>query len=295
MATATEPPTPDFYRYPLTAPAHAHLDGRFVVVTWPDGVSLRAFDLWLVENTMDRAIDLATREGVLDPAYLSPDPGIERAELDDDGALVVTWGAEGGRSVFHPGWLRHVAEGRHRPDATLPTAEPWTTSELDQPPTRDGAALVGPEGQIDVDLLDVWLGDAVRHGLARLRDVGTDLDLLPALAAAIGPVRHTNFGPIWDVRADVEPGSTANTTLRLCPHTDLPTRETPPGFQVLQCLANTATGGWSTMTDGLALAAHLAEHYPEHHEALTTLNWIFFNRGEGIDHRWSGPILDTGG
>lgn len=294
MATATDPPTPDFYAYPLAAPASVVLDGHFVVVTWPDGVRLRAFDRWLAENTMDRAIDLATRESVIDPADHRDDLTVERAELDADGAVVVTWGPDGNRSTFHPGWLRHVADGQHRVDAALPTPEPWTADELDQPPTRDGAGLVDHRGAVDHDILDAWLGDAVRCGLARLRNVGTDPDLLAGLGAAIGPVRHTNFGPIWDVKADIEPGSTANTTRRLCPHTDLPTRETPPGFQILQCIANDASGGWSTMTDGLALADHLARHHPDRHDALTTLNWIFFNRGNGIDHRWSGPILDTG-
>lgn len=289
MATATEPLTPDFYSYPPSPPSTVHLDGRFVVVTWPDGIALRAFDLWLFENTMEQAIDHATRESVADPADLPDDLTIERAELNGDGALTLTWGPDRHHSHFDTGWLRHVAEGRHRPEAPLPQPEPWTTAELDQPPTRDGATILQ-----DDRIVLAWLADGVRFGLARLTGVGTDPDLLAAVGATIGPVRHTNFGPIWDVTADLEPGSTANTTLRLCPHTDLPTRETPPGFQMLHCVANTASGGWSTMTDGLALVDHLAEHHPEHHEALSTLRWIFFNRGRAVDHRWSGPIIDGG-
>ena len=30
------------------------------------------------------------------------------------------------------------------------------------------------------------------------------------------------------------------------------------------------------------------------YESLTTLKWVFFNRGPGIDHRWSGPLIDLG-
>ncbi len=289
MVDATEPATPDFYRYPMAVPSSVRVDGRFVELTWPDGVTLRAFDHWLAENTVGRAIDPVTRESVLDPADLADDLAVDRADLTDVGALTVVWRPDGSRSRFHPGWLRHVADGGHRAGAALPEAEPWTAAELDGPPTADGTDLL-----TDDRVIDRWLGQAVRFGLARLRNVGTDPELLGHVAARIGPVRHTNFGPIWDVRADIEPTSTANTTVRLCPHTDLPTRETPPGFQMLHCIANTAAGGWSTMADGLALADHLAREHPDHHDALTTLRWVFFNRGRGVDHRWSGPILDGG-
>jgi gamma-butyrobetaine dioxygenase len=46
-------------------------------------------------------------------------------------------------------------------------------------------------------------------------------------------VRDSNFGALWDVVADIslagdaKTNTTANTGLRLGPHTDLPTREIP--------------------------------------------------------------------
>ena len=39
--------------------------------------------------------------------------------------------------------------------------------------------------------------------------------------------------------------SPANTGLNLGQHSDLPTRETPPAFQFLHCIANEVAGGWS--------------------------------------------------
>jgi gamma-butyrobetaine dioxygenase len=118
------------------------------------------------------------------------------------------------------------------------------------------------------------------------------------LAQRIGPVRDSNFGALWDVLADValagdaKTNSTANTGLRLGPHSDLPTREIPPGFQFLHCLVNEAEGGESTLTDGVALVEALERTHPEAFELLSTRHWIFFNRGPGIDHRWSAPIID---
>ena len=142
------------------------------------------------------------------------------------------------------------------------------------------------------------LNELVLHGACLLIRAPTEQGFLQDLAQVIGPLRDSNFGPLWDVRADVtlagdaKTNTTANTGYRLGPHTDLPTREIPPGFQFLHCLINEAEGGSSTLTDGAAIVAELRESYPEDFELLSTRRWVFFNRGPGIDHRWSAPIID---
>ncbi|MGI9599343.1 MAG: TauD/TfdA family dioxygenase, partial [Acidimicrobiales bacterium] len=305
-----EIPTPDFYRYRWAALESATVDGHFVVLSWPDGLTLRAFDLWLFENVVGRSIDAATRESVFDPADLDPDqmgsPTMAgTATVTEDGALHIDWAIDGGPdrgpdsgpdrrigrgpTIYHPGWLRHVAEGRHRPDGWLPRPAVWRAADLAEPPTHDGSAVLD-----DQTVMDRWVDDLLRYGIARLRGGSLDPDLVLNIVSRMGAIRDTNFGPTWDVRAKLDPDSTANTNYRLCPHTDLPTRETPPGYQFLHCIANTVSGGFSTMADGLAVAGHLEQHHPDHYEALTTLNWIFFNRGPTVDHRWSGPIIDLG-
>lgn len=292
----TDTPTPDFYEYPWTPVASVEVDGRFVRIGWEDGVELKAFDFWLRENAVGSGgVDLATREGLLDPAYLSDHIRVTDVHLTENGAVKVNWAPDGVVSSYHPGWLRHVADGNHRAESWLPAPAPWSADKLPQPPTHDGSVVLSDDA-----VFGAWLDDLVRYGLARLQGCPVDHDFNMVLAERIGAVRDTNFGPIWDVKADVEmagsadTNSTANTNLRLGPHTDLPTRETPPGFQFLHCVKNEAGGGFSTMADGAAVVDALRNEHPEHYEALTTLNWIFFNRGPGIDHRWSGPFIDLG-
>ena len=130
--------------------------------------------------------------------------------------------------------------------------------------------------------------------MARLDAVGTAPDLVASLVGRIGMLRGSNFGLVWHVDVDVDPVSTANTPMRLPAHTDLPTRETPPGFQFLHCLSNEVSGGRSTMTDGLAVASALEADEPDVFDALTTLEWVFFNRSTSNDHRWAGPFIDRG-
>lgn len=292
--SAAVPPTPDFYDYPWSPLAFVGVEERFVRLTWSDGVELLAFDSWLLENAVGFGFDLATREHLLDPATLDGGTTIAAASRHSDGALGIEFSPSGLVARYHPGWLRHVAEGNHRPHSWLPAPRAWTGATFDEPPTHDGAAV------LDDVVFGRWLDDLVRYGIARLRGCPTDPDFNLHLASRIGAVRDTNFGPIWDVKADVEmagradTNSTANTNLRLGPHTDLPTRETPPGFQFLHCVENDAGGGRSTMADGAAIVEALQVEHPDHYEALCTLHWVFFNRGPGIDHRWSGPFIDHG-
>lgn len=298
-------PTPDFYDYPWVPLTSAKIDGRFVNLAWADDTKLAAFDWWLRENAFDGGgVDRATREGIVDPADHSDDTRAEKVEVSADGALRIAWAPDaidsaGATAEYHPGWLRHVADGSHRANSWLPGQIRWTAADLAEPPTHDGSRLLDQSVEGD-EALGEWVHDLLRYGIARLRACPTDLDFNLRVGQRIGAVRDTNFGPTWDVKADIslagtsDTNSTANSNLRLGPHTDLPTRETPPGFQFLHCVVNEVAGGFSTMADGLAIVDELENKHPQHYEALTTLNWIFFNRGPGIDHRWSGPMIDLG-
>lgn len=281
--------TPDFYRYGERPLESAELADGVARLWWPDGVALDAYALWLFENRMgDVTIEERSREMKFDPADLPDDDVLVAVTVGPDGDLFTEW-SDGSRSVHNSGWLRHVAEQQHRPRAYLPEPVEWTTGELRQPPTHDGPAALAD----DATLLE-FLHDAIRYGLARLERLPTDKATLIELGERIGALRDTNFGVTWPVSVDFEPTSTANTALPLPPHTDLPTRETPPGFQMLHCLVNTTTGGLSTMADGHAVVRRLREQFPDDYDALCSLDWVFFNRSPQHDHRWTGPLIDHG-
>ena len=286
--------TPDFYDYDQQPLSSAVCEGDFVHLFWPDDTKLACHRFWLRENAVGQGgIDLATRECILDPADLTDDIEVKSAVVDNAGDLIVEWGHDGQRSVYHSGWLRHVAENNHRPSSWLPEAQSWTTGSIGEVPRVDGSAALESD-----EAILALLNNLMVYGACVLENSPTHEGYLLELAERIGPVRDSNFGRIWDVRADINlagdaaTNTTANTGLRLGPHSDLPTREVPPGFQFLHCLINDADGGESTLTDGAALVEALERDHPEEFELLYTRHWIFFNRGPGIDHRWSAPIID---
>ncbi|MEJ6722827.1 clavaminate synthase family protein [uncultured Ilumatobacter sp.] len=279
-------PTPDFATYPWVP--ISIVDGVLpnVHVAWADGPDLDCYSLWLFENS--RAIDPVTRESTVDPADLPEPSFLSAARRTDDGALELTWG-DGVQSIVHPGWLRAVARQRHRPEAVPGPLTIWTTDMLDEPPTFDGAAVLD-----DTVVFGDWLRAIHAYGFARLRNTPADRAFLETLIQRIGPIRGSNFGNIFTVEARLDADSTANTGLNLGQHADLPTRETPPGFQFLHCVENTVAGGASRMTDGLAVVAELEANHSAEYEVLTTLNWVFANRAPDGDHRWIGPVIDHG-
>ncbi|MFK8024867.1 MAG: TauD/TfdA family dioxygenase [Ilumatobacter sp.] len=280
------PRTPDFVDHAWTPLVSASLADGFVTVAWADGTTFAAFALWLAENADGFGLEPVVRESTLDPLDLPLADDLAQARVDSDGALVLTWRDRSPVRV-HPGWLRHVADGRHLPSSDLPEPSPWTAADFDVPPSVDAAGILD-----DDDVLERWLTALTRFGICRLVDAPTEPDFVVDLLERVGPIRDTNFGPIWSVRADPTPDSTANTSGDLGQHTDLPTRETPPGFQFLHCIENTVDGGWSRMTDGLAVVDAIRCDHPDAYEALTTLHWVFMNRSPTADHRWIGPIID---
>jgi gamma-butyrobetaine dioxygenase len=280
-------PVPDFAEHPWRSITSSRLLDGVLTLTWDDGASLDCSSLWLLEQSV--FVEPLTREGTLEPGSL-PDPTVLRsARVNDDGSLHLGWAGFDDCDV-HPGWLHSIATRQHLPMASIGALRAWTAADFSEPPSFNGAAVL-----TDESVFESWLGELCTTGLARLRDTPSADDFLGELAARIGPIRASNFGGVFTVESIVAPDSTANTGLALGPHTDLPTRETPPGFQFLHCVENSVPGGFSRMADGLAVVDEIRRTYPDAYDALTTLNWVFANRALDGDHRWIGPIIDLGG
>lgn len=258
-----------------------------VSLRWSDGLRYECHALWLFEQSV--GIEPLTREGTIEPGALPDASELTDVAVSIEGALTLSWRHHGDVDV-HPGWLASIATGAHLPSALVGELRMWTATDFSEPPTFDGSAVLD-----DPAVLEAWLAELCTTGLARLRGAPATDSFVADLASLIGPIRGSNFGGVFTVQSVVDPDSTANTGLALGQHTDLPTRETPPGFQFLHCVENTVPGGASRMADGLAVVDELQRNHPDAYDALTTLQWVFANRATAGDHRWVGPIIDHGG
>ena len=109
----------------------------------------------------------------------------------------------------------------------------------------------------DRGALGRWLRAVRRYGFAVMTDVPTEPGMLCKVAELFGHVRETNYGRLFDVRAEVNPNNLAYTNLGLQAHTDNPYRDPVPTLQILACLENTVDGGDSIVVDGFKVAERL--------------------------------------
>lgn len=287
-ARPTRPLAPDFAPHALGDAPSLSVDGSFLTVTWPDGVTGRFHALWLRENEVI--------PGIIDPVTREREVEIDRFDValtltgasHADGPAVLVAFSDGHAARLDPGWLRSMAEGRWRPDYAIPEQLPWEAAQMPAPPTFDGPAAL-----LDEAKFGAWLRAAWCFGFARLRNLPTEPGTVQRVGERIGTVRASNFGFLFTVETKPDPDSTAYTSVALDGHTDLATRETQPGLQMLHCLENTAKGGASTMADGFAVAEAIRREDADAFEALTTLPWVFTNRHRDTDYRFSGPIVGT--
>lgn len=280
------PGTPDFDVWPIvhiaTGVAAA---GEEITVSWSDGVETRYHALMLRENSPDpETIHPQAREMAISPLDIPGDIAFAAAEIDAAGAIAVVW-SDGGRSRYHPGWLR--AHGwMEAPDAPPPRTL-WIGSELAAPPSFDGpAALEDPDVFLD------WLEALRDYGVARLRGLPQQDGLLEAIVTRIGPVRESNFGRQYVLEIKDDPDSQAYTSGKLLQHIDLPTRETPFGLQFLYTRANTTTGGEGIYVDAYRVAEDMRREEPEHFQSLVTDVWEYNNRARLSDYRGRGPVVE---
>ncbi|KGE77295.1 TauD/TfdA family dioxygenase [Halomonas salina] len=296
MTDTALPLTPDYDAWPIDADLDAvSFTARLVTVRWSDGRVSRYHGIWLRENAADETtVNPATRERILDLSALPAWPEIEGAEIDAAGALCVTFAPEDRRLRFHPGWLRaHDYDNAGDPEAPLVPVTLWHGGPDAGPDTLDASGLLDtdPGSEAEEGILAPALESVLGKGLVRLRGLPTDPGSLEAIAHRIGPIRDTNFGGLFNVKAKPDPDSNAYTSIALPPHTDLPTREYHPGLQMLHCLENSVEGGQAVMLDGFAVAEALRERDPDAWETLTRVRWCYANTARTTDHVWFEPMI----
>ncbi|HAZ79465.1 MAG TPA: hypothetical protein DCX08_05980 [Porticoccaceae bacterium] len=278
-------PTPDnFYWPPSESILCAKLVGKAIIVTWTDNKQSKLHPLWLRDNCCCKeCLNQVTREHLFDLRDIRLDLVPLSVEIDSQGGLSVTW-PDNHTSRFNPAWLyaQTTQQLSPRDDEIML----WSSADLSEPPSFDI-----PNGNISDELLYQVLLTILRQGMVRLRGLSTDEAQVEQLATRIGPIRETHFDRIFDVISKADSDTLANTSHYLAAHTDIPTRESPPGIQILHCRVADAKGGHSTMTDGFRVAKDIAQQHPQHYKTLTTKKWCYANRAGPTDYRWEAPII----
>ena len=113
------------------------------------------------------------------------------------------------------------------------------------------------------------------YGFVIIKNVPTENNFIITFANSIGSVRRTNFGEYFDVKTKVDPNDLAYTSMQLAPHTDNPYRNPVPCIQLLHCITNEVSGGFSTIVDGLTVTDDLRNNNPDYFKILNEVKVKF--------------------
>lgn len=257
---------------------------------------VRFHALWLRDNARDEA----SRHGdndqrLFDVTELADEVSAMSAEVVD-GRLVVAFGPDGVTSVYDEVWLE---ANRYDGSVTTSSGRPvsWGAADLSvqRLPWTDRQDLEAWQAITRALVRD---GLAIVDGLAEGNDAegtgatGTGADIVD-VANLWGPVRETNYGEIFHVRAEANPTNLAFTPRALNVHTDNPYRRPVPGYQLLHCLVASDVGGVTVLVDGFRAAELLRDEEPGAFELLSTRSVPFRWSGDGFDLRNRGPLIEV--
>ena len=207
--------------------------------------------LWLRSRNNDPSErDAVTGQRLVNPHLLPDNLEITEARFDGD-ALHLAF-SDGFRSRFNP---RELLDDVVLHDG-CPAPQPWR-ADPGPSPLYEWNAL----GQDAV--LYQALNDFIRLGFIKIHGTPTEADSILGIARRFGFVRDTNFGPFFEVYTRPGSNDLAYRSVALAPHTDNPYRTPVPGIQLLHCLQNETSGGWSTLADSLAVALQMKREDPE--------------------------------
>ncbi|HEY2037270.1 MAG TPA: TauD/TfdA family dioxygenase [Steroidobacteraceae bacterium] len=239
------------------------------------GVELSA--LWLRERCQDPvSLDPHTQQRLFDPHRLPEDLALIDVARSGEGRAWLAF-SDGYTGEYE---LSRLADDLGLEDG-LPPEIPWRADLSLDAVSVDGGALDDEEIRL------VAVTTLLTHGLAIIRNLATEPECILEVARRFGHVRETNFGRLFEVYSRPGSNDLAYRPVPLGAHTDNPYREPVPGVQLLHCLVNETSGGWSTLVDSLSVAAALQEEDPEGLQLLasTPVTFRFIDANEELIER----------
>ena len=269
--------------------------GLRVTALRPDVLTLDLADgparfhaIWLRDNARDDASrDVVNDQRLFDISELADEVVITSAEVVD-GRLCVEFGPDGVVSTFEAEWLEaHRYDGLERGS---PEAVPWLAAGLD-PCRLAWSRRDDPSARSAATAALVRDGLTIVHGLAfGPEPTGPSI---AEVAGIWGPIRETNYGEVFHVRAEAEPVNLAFTPRALNVHTDNPYRRPVPGIQLLHCLVASQAGGVTVLVDGFSAAETLRSEDQGAFDLLSGHRVPFRWRGDGFDLRNRAAVIEV--
>ncbi|XP_074598121.1 gamma-butyrobetaine dioxygenase-like [Brevipalpus obovatus] len=287
---------------------------KLLTVEWPNGHEESFHIAWLRDSCKcPKCVHPSTYQKLFNPATIDMD-ALSPLQISNNGeSLSITWqenhSGEQHKSTYPLSWLLKLGgkfnspitsnkdypnDGIYQP-IEMPKSVHWNADiicKLDI--ARDYQEIMQSD-----DHLECVLHDLCTFGISIVKNSPTEEGTVLRIADRIAYPRVTGYGTSFDVVASPDPLSHFSYSSQpLEPHTDLCYRERVPGTQLLHCIRDADSEGFSLFTDGFQCASLIRAQHPELFQALTQPVMFSFldpERGRWYRERWPVIIVSPNG
>tara|TARA_B110000003_G_scaffold267090_1_gene294930 strand:- start:3441 stop:4559 length:1119 start_codon:yes stop_codon:yes gene_type:complete len=239
--------------------------------------------IWLRERVREeKYLDKNNDQRLFDPSFLE-NIDIKKASIIDN-KLLLTF-SDGVTSKFE---INRLISEFLDSENLLKTVEQeiWDSSLKNKPTYNFKKNFY--EGREMYELLKSFY----KYGFVIIKNVPTQNNYIVQFANSIGSIRPTNFGEYFNVKSVPNPNDLAYTSLALSPHTDNPYRKPVPCIQLLHCIENEVSGGFSTLVDGFNVANFLKKNNPEYFDILSKVKVKFKFTDKDVVLENTGELIE---
>ena len=239
-------------------------NGSSLDIFWTDGEKSSFNYLWLRDNC-PTAHDKDSRHRMFNILQVSTSIKAKKFKINDDGKLIVEWSEGDHTSCYDPNWLRENCYTLKNKQKYISPYKLWNNSlqnNLDSISIEHDEIISSDKGLIR------WLEILHHEGIAIVKNTPIEKESAFPVLNRISHTRETFFKTPFEVINIPKPNNSAYSAHALKNHMDLPWFETPPGYQFLHCLINSAKGGDSSAVDGFAVADYLRKNEKEIFQTL---------------------------
>lgn len=240
-------------------------------IDWDDGRRSRLAAIWLRDHCQSpRSRDPSSGQRLINITDIPSDICIAAVSRQAK-SLIIEFSPDTHRSEYTVEWLFHncYCLNSQMDNRSEAAKQLWQANSFAEGLPRRNYALFCKSTNEKARALQ----SVNDYGFVLLSDVPCEPGQILRVIAEFGYVRETNYGPYFEVRAEIKPNNLAFTNLGLGCHLDNPYRDPVPGIQLLHCLQSSTDGGESILQDGFKAASILRNENPAHFETLSR-QWI---------------------
>ena len=242
-------------------------NGSALNVEWSDGEKSNFNFMWLRDNC-PTAHDKDSRHRMFNILNASVNLNPKKYLINSDGKLEIEWSEGEHTSYYDPKWLRANCYTLKSNQKYVSPYHLWNNTlqnDLSSISIEHDEIINSDEGLIK------WLELLHYKGIAIVKNTPIEKKSAFPVLNRISHTRETFFKTPFEVISIPKPNNSAYSADTLRNHMDLPWFETPPGYQFLHCLINSAKGGDSSAVDGFAVADYLRKNEKEIFETLVSV------------------------